>query len=648
MNERSKGKTSTDNLDLHALDAVLETFVNAAQDPHTTRAELYENFHRRILACTQSTASAVFSKRANSQFSMVSHAGWNQLSPTLLGAIKESIKSHYAGDNPVSLSAAQPSVHVGKSKAVNDVEFLYVLVRDSESNDLVDQVFQDLTDEVARQIESYEIRRSIAHKPKTTQDLTHLVQIAQNVGRSKNLTQVSMHLVNDLAKSTGADRVCFFQANGKLNAVSGVSQVSLKTSFARNLSRLARIAQSSHSPVESAGDQLVFGDVPRLNHVKPLIDSLQSEIVYVSPVEHEGDCCGVVSFEFFQQENLKQDWIDKRNLLIQSLAFVAPVVHRAVEINSIPGISVLDFVFNKLLKRPVRALLGMAAIGAVLLAGLYFLLVVERPFEIHAEGVLQPTVKRNIFAPREGEIQELFVAEGSLVEAGQKLAQLDSKDLRDRMIVVEGELAEANQQLQNLTVADLQNNNDIDSNTRTSDQQTQTASDIERLKAKTETLRRRLELFERQVAELTLTAPIQGRITTPDIDDRLHLRPVNRGDLLMAISAMDGQWEIQLKVPDNRVEFVKTADAPAVRFRLAADSETLYMGEIREFDYRVNQLPADTQTFVHALVDINETELGDNLLLGSRVIAKIHCGQRNNLFLLTYELRNKIKEWFFF
>jgi hypothetical protein len=216
------------------------------------------------------------------------------------------------------------------------------------------------------------------------------------------------------------------------------------------------------------------------------------------------------------------------------------------------------------------------------------------------------------------------------------------------MIVVEGELAEANQQLQNLMVADFQLSNDPDPNQRTIDQQTQTASDIERLRARMQSLTQRLELFENQMAELTLTAPIHGQITTPDVDHRLESRPVNRGDLLMAISAMDGQWELRLEVPDNRVEFIEAADLPAVRFRIAAASQTLYRGEIREFDFRVQKSPIDNQSFAYALVDIDESALGGRLRLGSRVIAKIDCGRRNNFFLLTYELRDRFKQWFFF
>ena len=85
-----------------------------------------------------------------------------------------------------------------------------------------------------------------------------------------------------------------------------------------------------------------------------------------------------------------------------------------------------------------------------------------------------------------------------------------------------------------------------------------------------------------------------------------------------------------------------------MRFRLAADSEQIYTGEIREFDFRAHGQTEQKQVCVRAFVDLDEAELADNLRLGSRVIAKIECGKKNNLFLFTYEIRNKLREWFFF
>ncbi len=638
-------------LDLHALDAVLNSFVQAAQNETTTREELYENFHPRLVTCTEAFASAVFSKRPGSQFTMVSQAGWRQLDSQDLVDIKDSIKQQY---NHPSTSRCLPNstsritTFVGRTKPVEGVEFLAVLVRKKDADPLVEQLIAELINEVANQIETYEIRRCAGQRPKVLQDLTHLVQLTQNVAKAGSLVQLTMHLVNDLAKATQADRVCFFNPHGKLLAVSGVSHVALKTKLARSLSRLARVASKNRSVIESTADQVVLDTLKNQRHVKQWLEELDSDVIYISPLEHNRRSCGVVSFEYFQSGPAKSDWVDRRNLIAQSIAFLTPVVDRAMRINTIPGIRTLDFLFNQILRKPIRLALWLSAGSLLLLSGMYLLFCVERPFEIHAEGVLQPRNIRHVFSPSDGEIISLLVHDASPVEAGQLLVVVESKSLSDQRIAVEGELAETNQELQNILLVDLQHEPSQTRDEEESvDQQTQAAAEAERLRSKAATLQKRANLLASQIHELRLTAPIRGQVTTSDLEQRLIARPVNRGDLLMSIAEMDGEWEIDMRVSDNRLEFIRAAHSPQLRFRLAASSEQVYRGELREYDFRAEPHEDQSPTTVRVLVDFEESELTDQLRLGSRIVAKIDCGKKNNWFLLTYELKNKLNEWFF-
>ncbi len=638
-------------LDLHALDAVLNSFVQTAQSESTTRDELYETFHPRLVTSTDAFASAVFSKRPGSQFTMVSQAGWRQLDSQSLVDIKDSIKQQYNHPQPsrsLPNSTSRITTFVGRTKPVEGVEFLAVLVRKKDADPLVEQLIAELINEVANQIETYEIRRCAGQRPKVLQDLTHLVQLTQNVAKAGSWAQLTMHLVNDLAKATQADRVCFFNPNGRLLAVSGVSQVALKTNLARSLSRLARVASKNRSSIESTADQVVLDTVRKQQHIKQWLEELDSEVIYVCPLEHDRRSCGVVSFEYFQSVPSKSDWVDRRNLISQSIAFLAPIVDRAMQINTIPGIRTLDFLFNKILRKPIRLALWLVACSLLLIGGMYLLFWVERPFEVHAEGVLQPRNIRHVFSPSDGEIVSLLVHDASPVEADQLLIVVESKTLSDQLLAVEGELAETNQELQNILLVDpQQERSQARDEEEGVDQQTQAAAEVERLKAKTATLQKRLSLLTSQVLELRLTAPIRGQVTTSDVEQRLISRPVNRGDLLMSIAEMDGEWEIEMRIPDNRLEFIRSATSPQLRFRLAASSEQVYRGELREYDFRAQPHENQTPTTVRVLVDFEESELTDQLRLGSRVVAKIDCGKKNNWFLLTYELKNKLNEWFF-
>jgi hypothetical protein len=157
MSEKTHKSTDT-NLDLHNLDAVLNAFIAATQDRATARAEVYEDFHRRLIACTGSLAAAVFSKRADSQFTMISQSGWRELNPSSLAEVKQAIKQIYAGDNRTK--TPQVATFVGRTAPINGVEFLYVLVRPRETDPLVEQLLEDLTVEIVNQIEIYVMRRA--------------------------------------------------------------------------------------------------------------------------------------------------------------------------------------------------------------------------------------------------------------------------------------------------------------------------------------------------------------------------------------------------------------------------------------------------------------------------------------------------------
>jgi multidrug efflux pump subunit AcrA (membrane-fusion protein) len=632
-------------LDLPALDAVLHGLIQAASQPAVTRDQLYATFHPRLIAATESLASAVFAKRTDSQFTMISQAGWKQFDSATLAEIKDSIKHQYH-QTPVK-PGNRISTFVATTPAVDGVEYLYVLVRKTDPDHLVEQLLADLVKEVAVQIETFELRRVSEHRPQVVQELTHLLQLTQNVAKSGGLSELAMQLVNDLARVTQADRVCFFSAAGRLLAVSGVSQISMKTRLARNLSRLAKIARQHRTSIESSEDQIALGNQRKPTAIKQWLSELESKRICIKPVEHQGRCCGVVSVEYFATEQPPGSWVDQGNRISRSLEFVAPIVSRAVQVNTIPGIRILDVFFNRIATKPVRLTFWLAGFLGLVWLGIYALFFVERSFEIHAEGVLQPCHARNVYAPLDGDIKSLLVSESGNVEFGQPLLVMESKTLSDQKIAIEGELAEVSQELQNIVIKDLQLDRKNEDDLNGIDQQTQAAAEVQRLRLRTENLQQRLKQLDAQLGALQLTAPIRGQITTTHLSQRLTSRPVNRGDLLMSIAELDGDWEIRLGVPDNRLNYIQSATDPQLRFRLAASSEQVFSGNIREYDFRADPEPESGTNRIQLLVDFDEAALKDQLRLGSRVVAKIDCGRRNNWFLLTYELKSKLNEWFF-
>ena len=634
--------------DLNALDLVLDSFSKAVADPASERAALYALINNKVVACTESQASAILVKNKEGQIRVAHQFGWNELAPATEKELRIHLQQVFDGAQATGAKQlSQAGTFTGLCAPQNGLKFLFVLVRTHADSQLAGQVFSDLANEIASQIEVFENQRTADQKPKSILELTQLAQLVQHLGKSSSLDQMSFHLVNDLAKITKADRVTYVAATGKIRAVSGVSRVSFRTSVARVLSKIARMAVSSGGAIEwSEGEVVVDGKRPPRG-LAQLVDELPSLAGFVIPVVSAGRPCGVLLLEYFSNEN--QMALERRELVNEAINFAAPVMGRTVQVYSIPAIGGLDLIFNRFLSRPVRALGVSLVLIAAVIGSLYLLFGVERPFEIYGEGTLQTSEIRHVFAQIEGEIDQILVEEGSVVKENQRLVIISSENLEKELITIEGEIEEAKQEMSNLRLADFEDQ----VNNQTSPDDTKTASDIERLKIRQATLESRLEFFEGQKSDLVVQSPIAGQITTSNLRQRLTGRPIDRGDLLMTVSDTGGAWELELEVPDNRIEFVKRAQAEKgdqpleVVFRLASDSQKTYQGKLNRLDYRSDHRADSEKSIVRAYIDIDESELGDSLRLGTRVYGKINCGHRSNFFLLTYEARNKIREWLF-
>ena len=644
MNQESGQKIG---FDVQSLDLLLDSFAESVADPNCERSKLYASINQNIVACTESQASAILVKNQEEQIRVVHQFGWNDLKPGVSKELDKHVRQILNGQQRAGLKNHSLRTYIGACTPQNGLTFLYILVRTKPDAELAGQVFCDLANEIATQISAFESRLAAEQDPKSIVGIGQLAQAGQNLGKSFGLDEMSFHLVNDLAKITKADRVTYVANTGKIKAVSGVSQVSLQTSVARNLSKIARNAVTWHQTIEWADGDIATDGNRTIRGLPQLIQDLNSAAGFAIPSNPSGRACGVLLFEYFSNESELN--FERHELVNEAVNFVSPILARGVQVNSIPAIKSLNFLFNRFLKKPVRVLIASVVLLMASIGLLSLLFGVERPLEIYGEGKLQTSRVQHVFSHIEGGIDQLLVQEGTNLEKDQRLLVISSKDLNNELVTIEGEMEESKQELSNLLLADF----DDSSNDTAAVDQTKNANDIERLKIRLNTLDARLAFYEGKKSDLVINSPISGQVTTTHLRQRLTGRPIKRGDLLMTVSDTEGQWEIELEVPDNRIGFVKHAQAESgdqpleVVFRLASDSKKNYRGTLKRLDYRSDERADTEKSVVLAYVDINESELGDALRLGTRVHGKICCGDRNNFFLLTYETRNKIREWLF-
>ena len=642
------------SIDLGSLDVLLDSFAQAAGDVSTERETFYRSLTQKITAATESDAASILVRGSNNQTRVVAQTHWETLPASVTAAAQKFTDRVF---DAVATAGHTPALHQKVSNRIvigsgcvgpAGLQFAFLLLRDGSDNELAEQIFGDLATEIASQIQAFEVLKSGGRQKQSVQQLTRVAQLMQNLGKSASVSELSTHLVNDLAQAVSADRVWWLRPGGKILSVSGASEISVRTDVARHISKIARSVARSRGAVEWS-DGKIEADGRRLPRaLSTWIDELPSPWGYAIPVGSAKRPCGVLVLENLTSP--EGDRIEQRQRVNETVSFAAPVVERSMRLYDNPVVGPLSAIFDTVLTRPVRSLVSLLlACGAIV--GVAFLLFwCQRPFSIAATGALQPSRQQHVFASIAGEVDELNVAEGDHVAADETLLIVTNETLEKELITIQGEMAEAQQQLSNLKLSQYRSDAGAEQET----DETVTASEIERTKTRLATLQKRLDFFTDQQSDLKIDAPIAGQITTPQLVQRLTARPIERGDLLMTVADMKGPWEIEVRIPDNRVDFIRAAqerqspEPIVVDFRLASDSGTTRQGTLSRIDYRSELDPETNQPIVRGWIEIDESELGDALLLGTRTSTRIQCGQRSNYFLLTYELKNRIREWMFY
>jgi hypothetical protein len=126
-------------------------------------------------------------------------------------------------------------------------------------------------------------------------------------------------------------------------------------------------------------------------------------------------------------------------------------------------------------------------------------------------------------------------------------------------------------------------------------------------------------------------------VATWNISELLSERPVRRGQTLTTLVDPDGEWEIEIRVPEDRfgrlLENRDKDDPPIeVTFVLATDSSREYRGTVRE-THLAAEPHGEEGNIVRIRASIDKRELAQ-LQTGADVRVKIDCGTRSLGYVL--------------
>ena len=488
--------------------------------------------------------------------------------------------------------------------------------------------------------------------------LAQVERFSRAVHESLDPVATAFVMANEARRIIGCDRVSVLvRRRGKLRleAVSGQESVERRASAVQAIEGLTRV-------VAKAGDPLWHPDataevLPQIEQeLENYIDESHATAIAIIPLEKPRptmvikpggvDAVAVAKAEAAPATTpepigaLVAEWFSSntfdggRRARVELVAEHGRVaLGNALVHTQLPLYSLLSLLGKSRVLTTARNLPRtiMAVIAA--LAALAALVLVPAELRLEGKGTLEPVHRREVFSQIDGVVEKIEpgVEGGADVEAGQLLASLRNRDLEVAIADVLGRKASTEEQLVS-TRRSLLEDDKI-----SADEKLRMAGRRAQLEREVESLASQLALYAEKRKELDVRSPIAGVIVTWQVRDLLLLRPVEKGQVLMSVADKTGPWELEIKMPDDRLGHINRAAAAAkqsgreleVDYILATDPGTRHHGTVKEIHEQAEVRGEEGNTvLVRVTIDPTRHEK-EELGAGASVTARIACGKRS-------------------
>ena len=504
----------------------------------------------------------------------------------------------------------------------------------------------------------YHVRQRLGHAAVEKRELENLNEFSRQISGQVDLQATCRQVANEARRILACDRVSVLVLEGgspRLMSVSGTERVERRGRAARGLEALAKHAIELNEPIWYA-DGLIES-LPQIEEtVTSYVDEFHARQIVVLPVAHlseELNDAGERNREqvaaLVAEDFAGGNTIDRR-LLTELAEAAAPSIATAKTFAELPFATMLHSLrWLRMPRTRKRLAAGLVALGLAIAA----LLLVPAELRVDARGQLLPTQRQDIFAPRAARVDKVLVGHGERVLAGQSLLQLQDSELATQLEQLRGKRDTLARQIEAVRAARAA------AGRATEADRYQLSSEEERLKTEHANVGEQIELLEQQQVELAVSSPMEGMITTWQVSERLATRPVERGQVLLSVANTAGDWELELAVPDEQMDYLRKAIASgetiAVEFRLGSDAAELHRATVTHISRRAEGAQAaDSNETRHVLVRaMPDSPLPDELKAqalrpGGSVRARILCGKSRLGYVWLSGLGNAIRNWWEF
>ena len=460
-------------------------------------------------------------------------------------------------------------------------------------------------------------------------------------------------IANEGRRLIECDRVSVAIRKGskcKIESVSGQDLFDKRSNTVRLLGQLATAVVASEEPMWYSGD--TSNMAPQVEDaVQEYVDDSHSKTVAVLPLfppvneEEEDDPdkreeppapIGALIVEQIEDARIPQRMIQRVDVVAKHSA---TALNNSLEHNSLFLMPVWRAIGKAQWVLRARTLPKTIAIAVAVLVTLIALCVVPYPFKAHCPGNLQPVERQRVFAGLNGNVIDINVEHGSKVvapnpatgEEGTVLARLESTDLAIKVEENRGQLAETAEQLDTVW-------RNMTTRTLSREEEKQLEGRREELQERLKTLKAQEALLQRQSRDLEVRSPIDGEVITWELEDRLLHRPVQQGNVLMEVVNTEGEWNLELRMPEKRMGHIdrylrklKEEDPDAslpLEFILATHPNKTFHGHVTEINERAEVRDEEGVTVLIKADFEGEEALPEHLRPGAEASAKIMCGYK--------------------
>ncbi|MBX6313296.1 MAG: biotin/lipoyl-binding protein [Isosphaeraceae bacterium] len=296
-----------------------------------------------------------------------------------------------------------------------------------------------------------------------------------------------------------------------------------------------------------------------------------------------------------------------------------------------------------------RTLAKIVAVLVAIVALIGILAFVPWQLTIEGRGSLLPEKRRITYAPVQGRVAEVAVEHGDRVKAGQLLCRLESPELEKQLKQLVAENADAAARINTLKKQAL--NTSIPSQERA-----KATAELAEAQIKFDSTKEQIDIIRDQLALMEVRSPVDGIVTTWETKKTLMDRPVEVGTELIQVAATEGDWVLEVEVPDDDMgpvldakakldEKIRRGEAPEdaklpAYFVAMTDPEHRYQGYVIRIGSKAETVEAKHVVKVTVGFDqkIREEFKArnhvDDLRPGAEVRARIQCGNARLAYVL--------------